>query len=449
VQFIKQICVIIVLGALGYAAYMTLTGAPPAESPVDMATANSPARVEMPGGGGFGPSTVAPSGPPGGAAPRFNTPGAGPSPARAAGADHDHHHDHNHAHPSPGPNAGTATILGVRTDTPGEGYPNTNVQPAPFDGGVATPLASARPAGGMSAPGGLTPAGGLAPSGAVSAGGIQTTSADLPSIPTPPVGAGGLGRNPPAPGTPTSGTATPGTATSAAGNERLSFEQIQGLLDARKPVAALDAASNWFDDPALPPDVDREVMRLLDTLAGEVIYSRNHLLEKPHTVGQGESLSMIAAKYGVTAELLMKINGIADPLYLPPGTQLKVIKGPFNALVDKSRRRLTLFLDGMYAGSFPIGLGRDRPIADELFSVRGKTIDPPYQGPDLMMSSEDPNNPLGERWIELGGGLGIHGTNDPQNYLSDGGRGIIRLSPRDAEDVFDMITVGSQVVIRP
>ena len=72
-----------------------------------------------------------------------------------------------------------------------------------------------------------------------------------------------------------------------------------------------------------------------------------------------------------------------------------------------------------------------------------------YSNVGSIMVWRDPNNPLGERWIELGGGMGIHGTNDPQTYQSDGGRGMIRLSPRDAEDVFDIVTVGSQVVIRP
>jgi lipoprotein-anchoring transpeptidase ErfK/SrfK len=422
VQFIKQICVIIVLGALGYAAYTTLTGTPPAEPPVDLATASSPPRVELPGGGGFGPSTsVATNGPPGGAAPRFNTPTSG----MTAGL------------PSPAPtsNPGTATITGVRTDTATEPYPNTNIQPRPFDGGVATPISATRPADTAQLPG--------AP---VTSGGVLPVSANLPAITTPVVGTTG-GRNPPAPSATMPGAA-PG-ATTAAPSDRLTFKEIQMLLDRREAVAALESASRWFDDPSLSPEADKAVMDLLDRLAGEVIYSRNHLLEKPHTVGQGESLAMIAAKYGVTPELLIKINGIADPLYLPPGTQLKVVKGPFDALIDKDRRRLTLFLDGLYAGSFAIGLGRERHIAEDYYSVRGKAIDPPYQGPDVAMSPEDPNNPLGERWIELGGGLGIHGTNDPQNYLSEGGRGMIRLSPGDAYDVFDILTVGSQVIIRP
>lgn len=424
-QFIKQICVIIVLGALGYAAYTTLTSSPPPTPDVDMATAQSPARVEMPGGSGFGPSTsVATNGPPGGAAPRFNTPPGDTTPGLAS--------------PAPGPNPGTATITGVRTDTAADPYPNTNVQPLPFDGGIATPLSATRPSG-AAQPGGANSATGAHSN----SGAILTASATLPALPTPAVGAAG-GLNPPAPN-----SAAPGATTAAALSERLTFKEIQMLLDRREAVAALESASRWFDDPTLSPEADKAVMDLLDRLAGEVIYSRTHLLEKPHTVGQGESLAMIAAKYGITPELLMKVNGIADPLYLPPGTQLKVVKGPFDALIDKDRRRLTLFLDGMYAGSFLIGLGRERPIPEEYYSVRGKSIDPPYQGPDVAMSPEDPNNPLGERWIELGGGLGIHGTNDPQNYLSEGGRGMIRLSPRDAEDVFDILTVGSQVIIRP
>ena len=40
--------------------------------------------------------------------------------------------------------------------------------------------------------------------------------------------------------------------------------------------------------------------------------------------------------------------------------RLKVVKGPFSATVSLEKRQLTLMLGGMYAGRFPIGLGRIR-----------------------------------------------------------------------------------------
>jgi lipoprotein-anchoring transpeptidase ErfK/SrfK len=57
---------------------------------------------------------------------------------------------------------------------------------------------------------------------------------------------------------------------------------------------------------------------------------------------------------------------------------------------------------------------------------------------------------LGERWIGLDSGnqLGIHGTNDPASIGRAESRGCIRLSPTDVDDVYDILSIGSKVVIR-
>jgi lipoprotein-anchoring transpeptidase ErfK/SrfK len=185
-------------------------------------------------------------------------------------------------------------------------------------------------------------------------------------------------------------------------------------------------------------------------LAGVVVYSREHLLEPRHVVAQGETLQAIAEHYQVPPQLLAKINGISNPLYLPTGTQLKVVKGPFDAVVDKSRRQLTLFLDqGMYAGSFNVGFGRDLLLPNGRYTVRAKTENPVFQSTDGMIAADDPANPLGERWIDLGNQQGIHGTNDPLSLGRDDARGCIRMAPDEIADVYDILSVGSQVEIRP
>ena len=61
----------------------------------------------------------------------------------------------------------------------------------------------------------------------------------------------------------------------------------------------------------------------LDPLAREVIYSKQHLLERPYRVGQEETLVAIAAKYEVPWQLLANINQVTDPMTLLPGTELR------------------------------------------------------------------------------------------------------------------------------
>jgi LysM repeat protein len=178
-----------------------------------------------------------------------------------------------------------------------------------------------------------------------------------------------------------------------------------------------------------------------------VIYSRQHLLEPAYVVKPGETLPQIAETYDVPWQLLAKINGVADLQNLQPGRELKVVRGPFRAVVHLDRYEMTLMLGGLYAGRFPIGIGQDNYQLEGTYDVRDKTVNPTYYGLTEIVDADDPNNPLGERWIGLDGRVGIHGTNNPANVGRAEGKGSICLSDRDAEDVYDILSVGSRVVI--
>jgi LysM repeat protein len=194
----------------------------------------------------------------------------------------------------------------------------------------------------------------------------------------------------------------------------------------------------------LAPEEVRQLTELLDQLAGTVIYSRQHLLEPAYTVKPGETLQQIAQTYTVPWQVLAKINGIREPDRLEAGRQLKVFHGPFEAVVHLERYELVLMLGGRYAGRFPIGIGRDHAQLEGSYTVKRKATRPPYFGPDRTLEPGDPNNPLGNFWIELGDRLGIHGTNDIKALRRADGRGSICLGPRDIEDVYDILTADSQ-----
>lgn len=278
--------------------------------------------------------------------------------------------------------------------------------------------------------------------------------ADTSSPTTDPAAATALGAI--SPSAPSAGPDGVPSSTEPTQFDRL-MEIAQQQFDAGSLSAGLETLSRFYGDPRLSADENRRLTEILDQLAGTVIYSRQHLLEKPRVVRPGETLKTIAEEYQVPPELLAKINGISNPDHLQPGQQLKVVRGPFQAVVDLGKHEMTLMLQGRYAGRFRIGVGHDLPQLEGVFEVKNKTEDPTYYGPNGVISADDPRNPLGERWIGLGAPgsdasqparIGIHGTDSPLNVGTSIQHGTICLGPRDAEDVYDILSIGSRVVIR-
>jgi hypothetical protein len=157
--------------------------------------------------------------------------------------------------------------------------------------------------------------------------------------------------------------------------------------------------------------------------------------------------------------LLARINGLMPPAAsnadsdlksrpLPPGTELKVVRGPFNAVVHLDRHELVLMVQNRYAGRFAIGVGRDQPKLEGAYTVRDKTLSPTYYGPDgATVNANDPTNPLGKAWIGLADRVGIHGAAGPQAIGRDDNRGSICVNDRDLQDLYGIFSVGSRVTI--
>lgn len=212
--------------------------------------------------------------------------------------------------------------------------------------------------------------------------------------------------------------------------------------------AALTTMSVFYGSPELSGEQNADLLNLLDALAAETIYSRRPLLEPPYVVGPGESLEAIAKRYEIPPELLAKINAIDSTLGPMPGAKLKVFQGPFRAEVDVKRNEITLFLGELYAGRFPISTGSDPQPKEGTFTVVDKQRNRNYYGKGgLQIEGNDPRNPYGGWWIDLGHELSIHGS--PEAQSSDNtSLGCISLSPLDAGDVFSMLSRGSRVTIR-
>jgi hypothetical protein len=237
------------------------------------------------------------------------------------------------------------------------------------------------------------------------------------------------------------------------------MEEARKAIDAGKYAEAQLALSKLYGNPDLPPEQAKQITTLLDQLAGTVVYSRQHHLEPPYVTQSGDTIDRIAQRYNVPWQLLARINGLMPPgasnadsaakdQPLPVGRVLKVIRGPFDAVVHLDRRELTLMVGSRYAGRFAIGIGRDQPKLEGEYTVCNKTLNPTYYGPDgINIGPNDPKNPLGGAWIGLTDRIGIHGTSDPQSIGRDDNRGAICTSDRDLQDLYGILSVGSRVTI--
>jgi hypothetical protein len=217
-------------------------------------------------------------------------------------------------------------------------------------------------------------------------------------------------------------------------------------LAAGRYAEALAALSIWYDDPSLGLEESQRLEDLLGQLAGSVIYSQHDLLLPPHVVAAGETLPAIAASLGVSWQLLGKINGVDDPQRLMPGEHLKLIRGPFDAVVSVSRRRVSLQLTGNYAGSFPVVVGRQflGRVGNAIPVVevrRGAGRDPQAAG----FAAADP---AAKPAIVLADGLVIEAAEDPGVASESVPATSLVLSVRDFAELIDLLGPGSKVLVR-
>ena len=195
-------------------------------------------------------------------------------------------------------------------------------------------------------------------------------------------------------------------------------------------------------------DRQSELLPRLDKTARKIFFEpRPHLVE-PYVVQANDQLRMVAGKYQLSWEYLAKLNR-TDPKRVQLGQKLKVLKGPFAAVVDLKEFALTVHLQGYFVKRYSVGIGRDDASPIGKFSVLNKIENPQYTGTDgKVISADDPANPLGERWIDLGDSYGIHGTIEPDSIGKATSRGCIRMRDQDIIEVYDFLVKGSEVVIR-
>ena len=350
--------------------------------------------------------------------------------------------------PEPAPGSGVRPGVGPGVG-PSEGTP-TGTPPAGATPPAATPAGATPPA---ATPPATTPPGtdtGKPTSVDVTGGGGGQPSGA-------PAGTGGGGA-PVAPLPPT-GSTSDMLALIAEGNSKMSSNDL---------VGARAAFSKALINPKTVKQ-DQEALRSkLTTINQDLMFSSKIFAGDPmveeYVVEPGDGLQRIARKRALVTDwrLIERVNKV-DSTKLRVGQKLKLVRGPFHAVVSKSDYRLDIFWgppgnreDWIYIRSFRVGLGPNTPEGDFVLKLGSKQINPPWTNPLTRerFEADDPKNPIGEHWIGIEGvgpaakftGFGIHGTVEPDSIGQSKSMGCVRMLADDVGLVYELLVDPVSVV---
>ncbi len=252
------------------------------------------------------------------------------------------------------------------------------------------------------------------------------------------------------------------------------------LMADGKFVQARSALSRALFSGRLAADQATSARNKLTDLANETLFSRRVYDDDPYTsqyvVQPNDHLGLRALErrleLHVPDQLIIKINGLPnDTIYA--GDTLKMIKGPFHAVINKSDFTMDIYLhreglEKLFITRVRVGLGRDDVTPTGMWRVKrgGKPPKPTWSPPPRSelqgpIRYGEPNYPFGKLglWIRLEGiddntapfrGYGIHSTDKPESVGRQASLGCIRLADPDIEVVYALLyEKWSTVEVRP
>ncbi|GJQ29188.1 MAG: hypothetical protein HBSAPP03_10720 [Phycisphaerae bacterium] len=265
---------------------------------------------------------------------------------------------------------------------------------------------------------------------------------------------------------PTSNPPTPPaivTPTASVMSVRAKMDAGEQAFAQGKLVEARETFSRAYLDKDCAP-LDRALIReKLTAINRDLLFSPKITpgdpLVEAYTVQSGDVLDRIRKKRELTVDskFIARINGMANPDVLKLGQKLKLVRGPFHAVVTKSEFRLDLFAGSpdepetwTFIRSFSVGLGDGNSTPVGLFTIRNKMENPSWRNPRTgeAFSADDPKNPIGEFWLGWEGlgdskihtGFGVHGTIEPASIGKEMSMGCVRMATDDIAMVYEMLS---------
>jgi len=201
-----------------------------------------------------------------------------------------------------------------------------------------------------------------------------------------------------------------------------------------------------------------------------------------YTVGKGESLRYIGAKFGVSWRRLAQYNRIDPRKPLKAGQVLRIDTRRIvprriddGIVINIPDRTLYYFRNGDVERIYSVAVGKPKPPSDPekrawhtptgTFRIIGKMKDPTWRVPPSIQKEmkeqgkevktvvpPGAGNPLGKYALRTSlPGILIHGTNFPESVYGFSSHGCIRVFPEFMEDLFNAVTVDTagEIIYEP
>jgi hypothetical protein len=246
------------------------------------------------------------------------------------------------------------------------------------------------------------------------------------------------------------------------------YQQGQKLVDTGKLVEARTVLSEALFSNKLPPAKAASTRKLLTSLAENTLFSPAFNRDDPYllryTVKAGDKLSRVERQMElhVPTQIICKTNRIDDPNMIRAGQTLKMIKGPFHAVISLSNFTMDIYLHRkglpyVFIKRVPVGVGKEgiTPVGSWRVGLGRKMIKPPWNAPPNSgrkgtILYGKPGYPFGKKglWIGLEGtdektkplqGYGLHSTDEPHSVGKQVSLGCVRLGDDDMELVFSLL----------
>ena len=123
--------------------------------------------------------------------------------------------------------------------------------------------------------------------------------------------------------------------------------------------------------------------------------------------------------------------------------------------LDLSDRKVYVYRGDTLEVSYPVAIGRpgwETPTGE--FEIFSQVVDPGWTNPltDEVMAP-GPDNPLGDRWIAFWtdgiNSIGFHGTPNRDSVGQAASHGCIRMYNEDVRELYEMVALGTPVVVQP
>lgn len=138
-------------------------------------------------------------------------------------------------------------------------------------------------------------------------------------------------------------------------------------------------------------------------------------------------------------------------LYLLSPNQIVNIQ----VVISLKKRRVYVYKKDQEIASFPIAVGKkgwETPQGN--FEIIHMVEAPSWQNPwSGKVTPPGPNNPLGDRWIGFwtdgNNTIGFHGTPGEHLIGQAVSHGCVRMKNKDVKALFDLVKIGTPVIVKP